>query len=149
MIIYIIIAAVMVGIDFAVKAWVVANIPLNGFHELIPGVIGMTHIKNTGAAWSMFEGAQWFFYIATIIALGVVVYLWRDSKGKPVYRLGLALVTAGALGNFIDRLHQQYVTDMFQLEFANFPIFNVADVCLTVGVICVLVQMIILDRGKD
>jgi signal peptidase II len=137
-------------VDFAVKAWVVANIPLGGIHTLIPGVISLTHIRNTGAAWSMFEGQQWFFYITTVIALGVVAFLWRDSRHKPVYRLGLAFILAGAIGNFIDRLTQQYVTDMFQLDFINFPIFNVADLCLTVGVICVIVYMIFLDKeGKS
>lgn len=146
MIIYLIISAILVAIDFAVKAWVVGNIPLGGLHNLIPGVISLTHIRNTGAAWSMFEGQQWFFYITTIIALGVVAFLWRDSKAKPLYRLGLAFILAGAIGNFIDRVHQQYVTDMFQLDFINFPIFNVADVCLTVGVVCVMIYMLFLDK---
>lgn len=150
MLIYLIISVALIALDFAVKAWVVANIPLGGLHELIPGVISLTHIRNTGAAWSMFEGQQWFFYITTIVALGVVAFLWRDSKHKPVYRLGLSFILAGAIGNFIDRVSQQYVTDMFQLDFINFPIFNVADMCLTVGVILVIVYMIFLDKeGKS
>jgi signal peptidase II len=149
LLIYLIISVALIAVDFAVKAWVVANIPLGGIHELIPGVISLTHIRNTGAAWSMFEGQQWFFYITTVIALGVVAFLWRDSKHKPTYRLGLAFILAGAIGNFIDRVSQQYVTDMFQLDFINFPIFNVADMCLTVGVILVVVYMIFLDKeGK-
>ena len=152
LIIYAIIAIAMIAVDQLVKAWVVAHVAIGGYAALIPGVISITHIKNTGAAWSMFEGQQWFFYIVTVIALAVVVWLWRDSSHKPLYRTGLTLITAGALGNFIDRVHQHFVTDMFQLDFVNFPIFNVADMCLTVGVILVVVYVVLIDgreqRGK-
>lgn len=139
----------MIAADQLVKFWVASNIALNTSHELIPGILSLTNIRNTGAAWSMFEGQQWFFYIVTVIALAVVAFMWRDSKNKPIYRLGLALILAGALGNFIDRVHQQYVTDMFQTDFINFPIFNVADMCLTVGVICVAIYIIFFDGRQD
>ena len=109
MLIYLIIAAALVLIDFLIKAWVTAHIPLGESQQLIPGVIDLTHIRNTGAAFSMFEGKQWFFYITTLLAFGVVAMLWRDSLHKPIYRLGLTLITAGAIGNFIDRLRFQYV----------------------------------------
>ena len=102
MLIYLIIAAALVLIDFLIKAWVTAHIPLGESQQLIPGVIDLTHIRNTGAAFSMFEGKQWFFYITTLLAFGVVAMLWRDSLHKPIYRLGLTLITAGAIGNFID-----------------------------------------------
>ncbi|MCG4282890.1 signal peptidase II, partial [Lacticaseibacillus saniviri] len=62
-------------------------------------------------------------------------------------RLGLALILAGALGNFIDRVRFQYVTDMFQLDFINFAIFNVADMSLTIGVILVLIHILFFDKG--
>ncbi len=149
MIIYLIITAVMVVADQLFKHWIVANIALGGSKTLIPGVLSLTNIQNDGAAWSMFSGQQWFFYITTVIALIVVFFLWKDSQNKPVYRLGLALILAGALGNFIDRVHQQYVTDMFQTDFINFPIFNIADMCLTVGVICVGIYIIFLDRSDQ
>jgi signal peptidase II len=136
----------MVAADQLLKSWVMANITLNSSHELIPGILSITNIRNDGAAWSMFSGQQWFFYIVTIIALIVVAFLWRDSKNKPIYRMGLALILAGALGNFIDRLHQQFVTDMFQTDFINFPIFNIADMCLTFGVIFVAIYIIFLDN---
>lgn len=136
----------MVAADQLLKSWVMANITLNSSHELIPGILSITNIRNDGAAWSMFSGQQWFFYIVTIIALIVVAFLWRDSKNKPIYRMGLALILAGALGNFIDRLHQQFVTDMFQTDFINFPIFNIADMCLTLGVIFVAIYIIFLDN---
>lgn len=151
MIIYLILSAVLIVADQLLKRWVAANIALNTSHTLIPGVLSLTNLRNDGAAWSLFSGQQWFFYIVTIVALIVVAFLWRDSKNKPMYRLGLAFILAGAIGNFIDRLHQQYVVDMFQTDFINFPIFNIADMCLTVGVILVAVYIIFFDNdgGKQ
>jgi signal peptidase II len=150
-IIYLILSAVLIVADQLLKSWVAANIALNTSHTLIPGVLSLTNLRNDGAAWSLFSGQQWFFYIVTIVALIVVAFLWRDSKNKPMYRLGLAFILAGAIGNFIDRLHQQYVVDMFQTDFINFPIFNIADMCLTVGVILVAVYIIFFDNdgGKQ
>lgn len=151
MIIYLLIAAVTVAADQFFKAWITSNIDLNTSHQLIPGVLSLTNIRNSGAAWSMFEGQQWFFYIITVVALLVVYFLWRDSQGKPLYRTGLALIVAGTLGNFIDRVLRHYVTDMFQTDFINFPIFNIADVSLTIGVILVAIFIIFYDNagGKN
>ena len=146
MLLYLLVTILTLGLDIAVKAWVVANIPVGASVSVIPGVISLTHLQNTGAAWSMFEGQQWFFYIITAVALVAVAFMWRDSKGHVLYRLGLALMVSGALGNFIDRVHQQYVTDMFQLDFINFPIFNVADLCLTLGVVFVFIHIFFLDK---
>lgn len=143
---YVILAVGLIGLDQLVKAWVVANLAIGQTVTLIPHVISLTHIQNTGAAFSILEGQQWVFYIITIIALIVVAVLWRDSRGHLLYRIGLTLIFAGAIGNFIDRIRQQYVTDMFQVDFMNFAIFNVADACLTIGVIAVVIHLIFFDQ---
>ncbi|WDF81528.1 signal peptidase II [Lacticaseibacillus pabuli] len=147
MLVYLLITIATLALDIIVKALVVANIPVGASVTVIPGVLSLTHLQNTGAAWSMFQGQQWFFYIITVVALAAVAFMWRDSKGHVLYRLGLALMVSGALGNFIDRVHQQYVTDMFQLDFINFPIFNIADLCLTLGVIFVMIYIFFLDKS--
>ncbi|KRO18236.1 signal peptidase II [Lacticaseibacillus saniviri] len=145
--IYLLIALAVLGIDYAVKLWVVQHLAINATQVLIPNVVSLTHIKNTGAAYGMLAGKQWVFYIITVIALIIVATLWRGSAHKVMYRLGLALILAGALGNFIDRVRFQYVTDMFQLDFINFAIFNVADMSLTIGVILVLIHILFFDKG--
>ncbi|WP_054721654.1 signal peptidase II [Lacticaseibacillus nasuensis] len=147
---YVILAVGLIGLDQLVKAWVVANLAIGQTVTLIPHIISLTHIQNTGAAFSILEGQQWVFYIITIIALVVVAVLWRDSRGHLLYRIGLTLIFAGAIGNFIDRIRQQYVTDMFQVDFMNFAIFNVADACLTIGVIAVVIHLIffLISRPK-
>ncbi|WP_125703377.1 signal peptidase II [Lacticaseibacillus daqingensis] len=147
MISYLIIAAALVGLDQWVKAWIIGHVALGQTVGFIPGVVSLTHIKNTGAAFSILEGKQWFFYIITVVSLIIVGMLWRDAGKSRWYRLGLTLIVAGTLGNVIDRLRFQEVTDMFQLDFMNFAIFNVADACLTVGVLIVLVYLLFFD-GK-
>ena len=143
---YVILAVGLIGLDQLVTARVVANLSIGQPVTWIPHVISLTHIQNTGAAFSILEGQQWVFYIITIIALIVVAVLWRDSRGHLLYRIGLTLIFAGAIGNFIDRIRQQYVTDMFQVDFMNFAIFNVADACLTIGVIAVVIHLIFFDQ---
>ncbi|HFI0270589.1 TPA: signal peptidase II [Streptococcus suis] len=136
-------AAVLIAIDQYVKAWTVANIELDSVREFLPGFMSLAYLRNYGAAWSILQNQQWFFTIVTIVVLiGLVWYYIRQIKGSLWTLCSLSLMMAGALGNFIDRVRLGYVVDMFHLDFINFPIFNVADMCLSVGVgllfICIL-----------
>lgn len=144
MLLYYILAVVLVGIDQLVKYLTVQNIPLHETVEFIPGVLSFTYHQNTGAAWSILEGQMWFFYIITIIVIGVIIYYMQSQKKHhPLLSTALSFLLAGAAGNFIDRLFHQYVIDMFRLEFIQFPIFNVADAALTVGVVLMIIYLII------
>lgn len=146
MIFYILISLLVVGLDQLVKWWTVNNIALNETLGKNP-ILTLTNIRNEGAAWSILEGKMWFFYVITLITCAVVGYLLVKNRHESKWlTVGLSLILGGALGNFIDRLHLKYVVDMFQVEFFNFPIFNVADVGLTIGVVCVLIY-IILDES--
>ena len=136
---YLLFIVALVGLDQFVKYWVSANIALGTSHGFIPGLMNLTNLHNDGAAWSILEGQQWFFYLITLAAVVVLAYLmrlWRTNRWKMI---ALSLIMAGALGNFIDRVHQHYVVDMFELLPINFPVFNVADSCLTVGVIALII----------
>ena len=91
----------------------------------------------------MLENQQWFFAIITLIAMGAAfVYLYRHIKGSIWLLLGLTLIISGGIGNFIDRVHQGFVVDMFHLDFMNFAIFNVADIYLTIGVGLLLIYLL-------
>ena len=101
------------------------------------------YLRNYGAAWSILQNQQWFFTIVTIVAVtGLIWYYVKQIKGSLLSLFSLALMIAGALGNFIDRIRLGYVVDMFHLDFISFPVFNVADMCLSVGVgilfICIM-----------
>ena len=133
----------LILLDQAVKGYVVKEIPLGGMRRFIPKVVSLTYLKNSGAAFSMLENQQWFFTIITILAMGTAfVYLYRHIKGSLWLLVGLTLIISGGIGNFIDRVRQGFVVDMFHLDFMNFAIFNVADIYLTVGVGLLLIYIL-------
>ncbi len=133
----------LIALDQVVKWYVVKEIPLGGMRRFIPKVVSLTYLKNSGAAFSMLENQQWFFAIITLIAMGAAfVYLYRHIKGSLWLLLGLTLIISGGIGNFIDRLRQGFVVDMFHLDFMNFAIFNVADIYLTIGVGLLLIYLL-------
>ncbi|MDV7719113.1 signal peptidase II [Pediococcus ethanolidurans] len=142
---FLIILAVVL-LDQFVKFWIVANIDINTAHQVIPGIFSLTNIRNDGAAWSILEGKTTFFYLITLVALGVLICFLYRTRGHWLYQISLSLIIAGAFGNFIDRLRMKYVVDMFQLDFINFPIFNVADFALTIGVIVLFIAILKEDQ---
>lgn len=132
---YLILTTILVVVDQLTKYLTVQTIDLHEVIEIIPNVLSFTYIQNSGAAWSILEGKMWFFYIVTIIVIAFLLYyLYTEAKTDKILGIILSIVLAGTIGNFIDRLVFQYVIDMIKLDFINFPIFNVADILLTVGV---------------
>lgn len=132
--------------DQLLKHWVVSSISLGASKVILPGIMALTNLHNDGAAWSMLEGQQTFFTVITLIAVVIIGYfIWHYRRNSSMI-IGLSLIMAGTLGNFIDRLSQGYVVDMFETLFVNFPVFNIADACLTIGVIWLIVCIL---REKD
>ena len=118
--------------------------------EVIENFFYFTYTRNTGGAWSMFSGNITFFIIITIIAIGFFVYFLTDFdiKKRPLYSVGFALIFGGTLGNFYERIVNKYVTDFFDFIIFgyDYPIFNVADVCLVVGMIMLIVQLLFFSK---
>ncbi|WP_334115987.1 signal peptidase II [Ligilactobacillus sp.] len=140
--VYFVVMTLIVVIDQLVKYAVASSIKLNSSISVIDGILSLAHIRNYGAAWSMLLGQIWFFVIISIVSLAVMAFFFRKLRNKPLYLTGLSLMIGGTIGNFIDRLRLGYVVDMFQLDFINFPIFNVADCALTIGVAVILIAML-------
>ena len=148
LVVYFLISALLVGLDQWSKYLTVQNISLGETKEFIPGFLSLTHLRNTGAAWSLLEGKMIFFYVITVIVSVVIIYLVIKNYKKSIwYSVGLSFVLAGAIGNFIDRVRLGYVVDMLQTDFMNFPIFNVADSTLVVGVICIFIYLILDEKA--
>lgn len=146
MIIYYIIAMILIGLDQLSKYLTVQEIALGEVVHVIPDVLSLTYIRNSGAAWSILEDQMIFFYVITVVVVSALIYfLHTEGKRSPIASTGIAFIMGGAIGNFIDRLHLKYVIDMIRLEFINFPIFNVADMALTIGVI-ILIGYIVYDE---
>lgn len=133
----------LIVLDQLVKWAVVSNIKLGEVKGFVPSIMSLTYLQNTGAAFSILENQQWLFTIITLLVIcGAIWYLIKNIKGSFWLISGLTLIIAGGLGNFIDRLRQGFVVDMFQVDFINFAVFNVADTYLTFGVLIMLLVII-------
>ena len=130
---YFLAAGAIVGLDQLVKALVVRRIALNGMVKLIPGVIHLTHVQNTGAAFSMLSGQRWPLLVLTAVCILVVIGVLLKGKLPKTANWALVMVLGGAVGNLIDRAVQGYVVDMLEVEFMRFAVFNVADIFVVCG----------------
>ena len=140
----------LIGVDQITKFLTISNIPLHEQIEVLPGLFNLTYAQNTGAAFSMMEGQKWFFLaIVILLCLGII---WEfRTKFFPFTtfeRWCIVFVAAGGLSNnVIDRLCLGYVVDMIQLDFINFPIFNLADCFVVCG--CILLTISLFFFNKD
>lgn len=130
------IAAGIVAVDQATKWWVQRDFPLGASRPLLPGLLTLTHVHNTGSAFSLFRDAGWWLVLVSVAAILGIIRYWVGLQRSgvvthPVLLLGLALPLGGAAGNLIDRLRLGYVVDF--LELPLWPVFNVADSAITVG----------------
>lgn len=143
-------AAAIVALDQWTKWLVRRDLPLYASKDSILGIFHITHVENTGGAWSMFSGQLWLFIgvMALFVAL-IVVLIWKQWLKKPFEWWCIAAILGGGIGNLIDRLTNRRVTDMICLDFVNFPVFNVADCFITVGCFALIVYVIFLDRTED
>lgn len=116
--------------------------------SVLPGFINFVYVQNKGAAWGMLAGRPVFLIVISIIVLGLLIafYVLRLKKfGKtisPLFGICIGLIAGGCIGNLLDRLVFGYVRDFINFQFIDFPVFNFADVALTLGVIIMLVYFI-------
>ena len=119
---------------------------------LIPGVLKLQYLENRGAAFGMLENRQWIFIIFACIIMGGCCFygfrLPRTRKFIPM-KLCLTLLSAGALGNMIDRIWHNYVIDFIYFSCINFPIFNVADIYVTVSVTVIVILVLFYYKEED
>ena len=145
---YAVFIAAVVAADQLAKYLTVSYIPLFSDVPFIPGLLQLTYVQNTGAAFSSFQGQQWLFAVMFVIFTGVI--LWEFfKKPMPFTRLErwcIAAVYAGGLGNMIDRVRLGYVVDMIETTFMEFPVFNVADCFITCGCILLMAHLFLFNK---
>jgi len=125
----------LIGLDWLTKYWIQTSMALNDTIPVIDGIFHITYIHNYGAAFSILEGKQGFLLAVTGAAMAAIaIYMVYAQKKKELTPMGLwslALILAGGLGNFFDRVRFGYVVDF--LDFRVWPIFNVADIAVCCG----------------
>ena len=139
----------IVAADQVTKLLVLEHIPLYSEVEAIPGLFHLTYVQNTGAAFSSFEGMRWLF-VALFAVMTVLVLLEYFKKRMPFStfdRWCIAAVYGGGLGNIIDRVRLGYVVDMIEVDFMNFPVFNIADCFITCGCILLIIHLAFFNKA--
>ncbi|MDR2357016.1 MAG: signal peptidase II [Oscillospiraceae bacterium] len=130
---FFIFAALVVLLDQLFKYWVTTAVSPGEQLEILRGVLHITNVRNSGAAFGLFSDMRWLLVAISGVCIAALVFVIIHYRDNSWGKLGLAGVLGGALGNFIDRLALGDVIDMFELEFVKFAIFNVADIFITVG----------------
>ena len=142
--------AVLVAVDQLVKVWAVTSLASVGTIPLIPDVLQLTYVENRGAAFNLLENHQWLFILFAFVVIGVIcAALLRGYAQTVAGRLALVLICAGAVGNLIDRIFRNFVVDMIHFTLIDFPVFNVADIFVCVGVALFFYYMIFEHKDAD
>lgn len=118
---------------------------------VIENFLYITSHRNRGAAWGILQGQMWFFYLITVVVVvGLIIYIQKLKKQDKWFGIALALMLGGAIGNFIDRVVRKEVVDFVNTYIFtyDFPIFNVADSALVVGVIIMFIMTLFEGKMK-
>lgn len=139
-----IIIAVLIAVDLVLKAIIVPQDQSKWQSvDIIKNVVSITPARNIGAGFSILEGKLWFLISITILFIIILaIFDIMYQKKSKLFGVSTALVMAGAVGNLIDRILFGYVRDFIYLDFINFPVFNVADMSLTFGIILLVIYII-------
>jgi signal peptidase II len=150
-------SGIIVVVDQATKALVRSKLPLHDSVNVVPGMLDITHVRNTGAAFGMLNEMQFPYkavvmvLVAVLALVAVAVYAITLPREQRVARFGLALILGGAVGNLIDRAMAGYVVDFVDVYSGgiHFWAFNVADSAITVGVVLMLLDVLGVGRAPD
>jgi len=146
-------ALIILGVVLAdqISKWLILEL-LSEPVSIIPHVLSFEYATNTGMAWGMLKDHRWVFMTLSVVALVGFTYLYYKEVKKPhlLFTVAVGFILGGGVGNMIDRLFREGggVVDFFRTDFIDFPIFNVADVFITVGGALLVIYMIFLDKKQ-
>ncbi|WP_455481987.1 signal peptidase II [Bartonella sp. B35(2025)] len=141
---FFLLSLILIGLDQAVKYWVMHNMLLGTAIPLLP-FLSLYHVRNSGIAFSFFSSfPHWWLIFLTLTIIVFVLWVYKNTEyNKSLSRFGLILIIGGAIGNFIDRIRFHYVIDyiLFHIDdIFYFAVFNLADAFITMGVIAILIE---------
>ena len=147
----------MIVIDQYTKFMVTLHIPLNYSIKVVEGFFNLTHIRNSGVAFGIFSDQQselkpyLLIFVSLVAIVAILAIFHQTGKAKRLVRTGLILIFSGAIGNLIDRVIHKEVIDFidFFIENQHWPAFNVADSCITVGVLFMALDMFVGDKTSS
>lgn len=143
---------ILILIDQLSKLFIATNFFLGEEREVIKNIFSIEYIRNTGAAWGMFPNGTIFFIIfSLIVCIGLLVLFNKTPKEKKYNYLSMVIIilVSGAIGNLIDRCFRKYVVDFFYFKLIDFPVFNVADIYVTVAAIMLILLIMFYYKEDD
>ncbi len=153
MFLWLLLAIAIIVLDQITKYLVVNNIGLTDSVRIIPGVLDFVYVKNKGAAFSFLADRNYGIILLSIISLifcvGVLIYILKRKPDNKLLMTSLMLMFAGALGNVIDRILRRFVVDFIELKFIDFPVFNIADISITVGAALIIIYILFFDKKTE
>ncbi len=152
MIISLLVVLALIAVDQLSKLVALDKLKDGASIVVIKGLLSLTYVENRGAAYGMLQGGRIFFIPLTLIVLGCIIYYYIKLPKTKVYtwvRVAMVLITAGAIGNLIDRAFRGFVVDFFQFTFIEFPVFNVADSCIVVGTIFLAILLLFFVKDES
>lgn len=144
--------AAVVGLilDQVTKVWVASTFELTESVPLWEGVFHLTYVTNKGAAFSLFsEQGEWLRWLSLLVSLGLMALAWFGPRMNRWEQVGYGCILAGALGNGLDRFLNGEVVDFLDFRLIGFPVFNLADVFINIGIACLLVAAFFQPPGSN
>jgi len=147
---YVIMFGILVFVDQLTKILSLEYLTHKGI-TLIEGILSLSFVRNTGAAWGIFAGKTLFLVLFTVVIFGAgFIYFYKNPPKNNLYKISLTLIASGGIGNMIDRIFRDgAVIDMIRVDFVDFPVFNVADICVCVGAALLCVAILFFDKTKE
>ncbi len=149
--VFLTVSTILILIDQITKRLALKHLYNNKPYVIIDNILELTYVENRGAAFGILQNRQTMFYILTIIVLLVICYLVHkisDIKDNILYFIVLILIFSGAIGNFIDRLKNKYVIDFIYFKPIDFPVFNFADIYITIACIFMIFYLVLENKNE-
>ncbi len=150
---FILMVIIIIILDQLIKGLIISKL-YNNTIVLIPKILNLTYVENTGAAFGIGSSSTAMFIIVNAIIIGLIIYFIHSKKGEisKIILFALHLILAGGIGNLIDRIFKGFVVDYIDINpIFKFPVFNLADICITIGytiIVIYLITNIIEERRK-
>lgn len=151
---FVITTVVVIAADLISKQIIIDNMRVGDSIALIPGLLNITYVQNSGAAFGMLSEHRWVFLVLSVLILGAILVfaLFRGFSHR-IYAITLGMIAGGGVGNMIERVRLGYVTDFIDFVFLPFWkwVFNIADACVCVGAFILIIYIIVSDikKGKN
>ncbi|HLF93469.1 MAG TPA: signal peptidase II [Planctomycetota bacterium] len=148
-------ALALAGLDLLTKTLALARVPHHGEHKVIPGWFSIGHEYNPGVIWSFMQNAPWLWLVVSILAIPLIAVIFVRSRKTWATTICLGMIESGTIGNCWDRIFHPGVRDFIKFYYVQanghekvWPLFNLADSCIVVGVILLSVEMFFFEEKK-